>query len=289
MKERMTPIWFKELDSTNNEAIRGIENYDNLSVLAARKQFAGRGQRGNRWDAEPGANLTFSIVLKFRSEGMTPLPASRQFRLSRIAALAVCDYLKAKGVESRIKWPNDIYVRDRKICGMLIENSLDGKDVDWSVIGIGINLNQKKFPVEVINPTSLTLLTGAEYDVVAELDLLPQGRAASIHRLRDRDGLPRHHPGHQRRCPAGRRTERRQQPDIRFQRDKLHYLKERYRIAAMAAARSSALKTELPATKISAPQRASSAALAGDTPPSTSMGIRSPRRSISAFRVRMRP
>ena len=155
MKERMTPIWFKELDSTNNEAIRGIENYDNLSVLAARKQFAGRGQRGNRWDAEPGANLTFSIVLKFRSEGMTPLPASRQFRLSRIAALAVCDYLKAKGVESRIKWPNDIYVRDRKICGMLIENSLDGKDVDWSVIGIGINLNQKTFPVEVINPTSL--------------------------------------------------------------------------------------------------------------------------------------
>ena len=171
MKERMTPIWFKELDSTNNEAIRGIENYDNLSVLAARKQFAGRGQRGNRWDAEPGANLTFSIVLKFRSEGMTPLPASRQFRLSRIAALAVCDYLKAKGVESRIKWPNDIYVRDRKICVMLIENSLDGKDVDWSVIGIGINLNQKKFPVEVINPTSLTLLTGAQYDVVAELDL----------------------------------------------------------------------------------------------------------------------
>ena len=171
MKERMTPIWFEELDSTNNEAVRGIKNFDNLSVLAARKQFAGRGQRGNKWDAEPGANLTFSIILKYRAAGMTPLPATRQFRLSRIAALAVCDYLKAKGVESRIKWPNDIYVRDRKICGMLIENSLDGEYVDWSVIGIGINLNQKKFPVEVINPTSLTLLTGAEYDVGAELDL----------------------------------------------------------------------------------------------------------------------
>ena len=298
MKERMTPIWFKELDSTNNEAIRGIENYDNLSVLAARKQFAGRGQRGNRWDTEPGANLTFSIVLKFRSEGMTPLPASRQFRLSRIAALAVCDYLKAKGVESRIKWPNDIYVRDRKICGMLIENSLDGKDVDWSVIGIGINLNQKNRsgirrgggagPFLFLLPAAVP---GKRRPSANRLRAhpVPQRRAASIHRLRDRDGLPRHHPGHQRRCPAGRRTERRQQPDIRFQRDKLHYLKERYRMAAMAAARSSALKTELPATKISAPQRASSAALAGDTPPSTSMGIRSPRRSISAFRVRMRP
>lgn len=170
MKERMTPIWFKELDSTNNEAVRGIKNFDNLSVLAARKQFAGRGQRGNKWDAEPGANLTFSIILKYRAAGMTPLPATRQFRLSRIAALSVCDYLADKGVEARIKWPNDVYVRDRKICGMLIESSLDGEYVDWSVVGIGINLNQKKFPVEVINPTSLTLLTGAEYDVVAELD-----------------------------------------------------------------------------------------------------------------------
>lgn len=171
MKERMTPIWFEELDSTNNEAVRRIENYNNLSVLAARKQFAGRGQRGNRWDTEPGANLTFSIVLKYKSPGMTPLPTTRQFLLSRIAALAVCDYLGEKGVESRIKWPNDIYVRDRKICGMLIESGLDGKFVDWSVVGIGINLNQKNFPVDIINPTSLTQLTGERYDVQAELEL----------------------------------------------------------------------------------------------------------------------
>ena len=184
MKERMTPIWFEELDSTNNEAVRGIENYDNLSVLAARKQFAGRGQRGNRWDAEPGANLTFSIVLQYRAAGMTPLPASRQFRLSRIAALSVCDYLADKGVEARIKWPNDVYVRDRKICGMLIESGLDGKNVDWSVIGIGINRNQKTFPVAVINPTSLTLLTGERYDVNAELDVFC---ACFLRRFRESD------------------------------------------------------------------------------------------------------
>ena len=184
MKERMTPIWFEELDSTNNEAVRRIENYDNLSVLAAWKQFAGRGQRGNRWDAEPGANLTFSIVLQYKEPGMTPLPATRQFHLSRIAALSVCDYLTAKGVESQIKWPNDVYVRDRKICGMLIENSLDGKFVDWSVIGIGINLNQKVFPVEVINPTSLTLLTGKSYDVAAELEIFC---SCFLQRFRDDD------------------------------------------------------------------------------------------------------
>ena len=170
MKERMKTIWFDELDSTNNEAVRSIQNYDNLSVLAARKQFAGRGQRGNRWDALPGANLTFSILLKFKAPGMDSLPVSRQFDLSRIAALAVRDYLSAKGVESRIKWPNDIYVRNRKICGMLIESGLDGKRVDWSVIGIGINLNQKEFPVEVIHPVSLTMLTGETYDVQAELE-----------------------------------------------------------------------------------------------------------------------
>ena len=163
--------WYDELDSTNNEAIRKAGSLDNMSVIAASHQTAGRGQRGNAWHAEAGENLTFSIFLRFRTpsddrEGSFPeIMAADQFVLSETATLAQCRFLKRKGIDARIKWPNDIYAGNRKISGMLVENSLNGKYLATSVIGIGLNVNQTCFPPELPNPTSMSLLTGSHYEL----------------------------------------------------------------------------------------------------------------------------
>ena len=153
--------WLDETESTQDVLRSGIPSYDNLSVVAARLQTAGRGQRGNRWLSGKGENLTFSILLKFGNRGGFPsLPVSGQFSISEAVSCGICDYLASKGIDSRIKWPNDIYVRNRKICGMLIENSLEGSDISSSVVGIGLNVNQRVFPPQLVNPTSMSLLTG---------------------------------------------------------------------------------------------------------------------------------
>ena len=86
-------------------------------------------------------------------------------------SIALRRYLLRKRVSARIKWPNDIYVGDRKICGILIENILHGPEVSSSIVGIGLNLNQTEFPPDLPNPVSLSLLTGRSYDPVKELEL----------------------------------------------------------------------------------------------------------------------
>ena len=150
----MRVIWYDSIDSTNAEAMRRAEELENLTVIAAREQTAGRGQRGNTWSSAPGENLTFTVLLKgnFTSEDLV--------RLNMAAAVAVRNFLRAEGVEAVIKWPNDIYVGKRKICGMLIENRLGPSGSSVSAVGIGINLNQTEFPASLPNPTSLKLLTG---------------------------------------------------------------------------------------------------------------------------------
>ena len=171
MKKMYAVTWYDELDSTNNEAIRKAGSLDNMSVIAASHQTAGRGPRGNAWHAEAGENLTFSIFLRFRTpsddrEGSFPeIMAADQFVLSETATLAQCRFLKRKGIDARIKWPNDIYAGNRKISGMLVENSLNGKYLATSVIGIGLNVNQTCFPPELPNPTSMSLLTGSHYEL----------------------------------------------------------------------------------------------------------------------------
>lgn len=161
----MNTLWLDSIDSTNSEALRRLPELPSGTVLAAREQTAGRGQRGNRWFSEPGRNLTFSIVLKD-----LPLPASEAVKLNYLASLAVASYLESRGVGAAIKWPNDIYVEGRKICGMLIENTLSPEGrLAASVLGIGINVNQLQFS-RLANATSLALCTGKAYDVPAELD-----------------------------------------------------------------------------------------------------------------------
>ena len=150
-------IWLASTDSTNEEAKRRISDIDNLSVVSALEQTSGRGQRGNQWYSAPGQNLLFSIVLKSPS-----LKAKNHFALNEMAALSVTDFLSAYGIKAEIKWPNDIYVGEKKICGMLIENSFLGNAISSSIIGIGLNINQRNFNVSLPNPTSLVLCSAQD-------------------------------------------------------------------------------------------------------------------------------
>ena len=171
MTKRHDIIWLDSIDSTNSEARRRISDIDNLSVLSALSQSEGRGQKGNKWSSVPGENLTFSIVLKFGAEVMDKslvsfqVAAKEQFVLTEITSLSVVEFLSRHGIEAHIKWPNDIYVADRKICGILIENSLRGEHLSSSIIGIGLNVNQRNFDVNLPNPTSMALETGLLEDI----------------------------------------------------------------------------------------------------------------------------
>lgn len=169
MEKKYDIIWHESLDSTNDEALRHLDSLDNMSVIAASRQTAGRGQRGNVWKSPPGDNLTFSIVMKFGDGGLSALPASSQFLISEVTALAVSSFLDGNGIMAMIKWPNDIYCGDRKICGILIENRVRGEMLSSSVCGIGLNLNQTDFPSDIPNPVSMKLETGKDFDPKASL------------------------------------------------------------------------------------------------------------------------
>ncbi|MFO7923289.1 MAG: biotin--[acetyl-CoA-carboxylase] ligase [Bacteroidales bacterium] len=148
---------FSSLDSTNDHCrkIAGTSAIDEGTVVWADKQLMGRGQGSNTWESESGQNLTFSIVLYPRF-----LEASDQFYLSMVASLGLTDFLKEFMKNIYIKWPNDIYAGDRKIAGILIENSVMENRIDNSILGIGININQDSFPKYIPNPVSLKQITG---------------------------------------------------------------------------------------------------------------------------------
>lgn len=163
-------IWYESLDSTNSEALRNLPSLKCGDTIAARFQTAGKGQRGNSWKSAAGDNLTFSMVLKFGDGPLPPIPAKCQFSLSEASTITVRDYLTSKGVRAQIKWPNDIYVANKKICGMLLENQIGSRAVlTGSIVGIGINMNQTEFDPGLMNPVSLKKLTKKDYDIEAEL------------------------------------------------------------------------------------------------------------------------
>ena len=171
MKSNFDIIWLDSIDSTNDEVKRRISDLDNLSVLSALSQTKGRGQGDHIWISEPGSNLLFSIVLKYSSSAdsvQSPLlsvQAHDQIVISQITALSVVDLLAAHEIEAKIKWPNDIYVGDKKICGILIEHSVRGNWLTSSIIGIGLNVNQRNFDVNLPDPISMVLLdTDSEND-----------------------------------------------------------------------------------------------------------------------------
>ena len=151
--------------STNTYLSRLAATLPGGTVIYTPSQTAGRGQKGNSWESEDGKNLTFSLLLKF-----PPVKARDQFYLSEAASLAVVDALTTQAGEGfAVKWPNDVYWQDKKVCGMLIENSLNGTDIATSIIGIGINVNQEHFVSDAPNPVSLINITSHEHDLEALL------------------------------------------------------------------------------------------------------------------------
>lgn len=154
------PIKLKETDSTNLYMSRLCDRQKqaDFTCVCSDYQTAGRGQRGNGWESEAGKNLLFSFVLYPDS-----LEASRQFVLSQITALALQETLAQYADDITVKWPNDIYWKDRKLCGTLIENDLTGLYVSRSISGTGVNLNQERFLSGAPNPVSLHQITGCIY------------------------------------------------------------------------------------------------------------------------------
>lgn len=135
------------------------------TVVYTDRQTAGRGQRGNSWESEPFKNVTMSILL--RPENVAP---NQQFWLSEISALAVERVLSKYIGNVSIKWPNDVYYKDSKICGMLIEHSLSGGKINYTIPGIGINVNQRVFLSDAPNPISLVNVLGHEVPTSEILD-----------------------------------------------------------------------------------------------------------------------
>ena len=149
---------FDTTTSTNDDA-RDAKYHDG-DIVWADFQTAGRGQRGHSWESRAGENLTFSVVLEPHF-----LPVAEQFMLLEAVALALADFFGLLGVETKIKWTNDIYVGDRKAVGILIEHSYSAGKLSRTVVGIGINVNQTQFSADIPNPISLSLLTGKKYDL----------------------------------------------------------------------------------------------------------------------------
>ncbi len=146
-----------ETDSTNRW-LREQGGEENM-VVWADYQTAGRGCGTNHWESERGKNLTFSMLLHPHD-----VPAQKQFRISRAISLAICKALGQHIGDLSIKWPNDIYWRDGKIGGILIEVTLQGNKVKDCIIGIGLNINQRVFRSDAPNPVSMWQICEQETD-----------------------------------------------------------------------------------------------------------------------------
>lgn len=189
MKAEIPITWFDSIDSTNSEARRRLPANAKMSVYAAKFQTAGRGQRGNKWSSAAGQNLTFSVLLNFTHPQMPDLAVRNQFLLSIVSALSVSDLLQKLNIHNSIKWPNDIYIGRRKVCGMLIENIVGNAGVEHSIIGIGLNLNQTEFPPELVNPTSVLVSSGLRTVPEEVLDVFLDIFSEYIPYLSDIEGI----------------------------------------------------------------------------------------------------
>lgn len=186
-------INLKTVDSTNNFAAKltDLPDWSNGTVIVADFQTSGRGQRGRRWQSEPGENLTCSYIFR-----LPFLSLDSVYQWNQAVALATCNALHHVGVgELRIKWPNDIFHNGKKIAGILIENSVQGKSIHHSIVGIGVNVNQTQF--DELKASSIALATDAPGDqeklitaLSEELEkyylMLRGGRTTSLQEYHDR-------------------------------------------------------------------------------------------------------
>lgn len=153
-------IRLESVDSTNNytATVAKEGKAEHGTVILAVEQFAGRGQRSAEWLAVPGENLTLSV---FWNE--VNLSVDQQFCITRFISLTLIELLGKFEIQAMVKWPNDIYVGDKKIAGVLIENQVQGQMIKSSIIGIGLNVNQNRF--EGFNATSMALEKGKKFNL----------------------------------------------------------------------------------------------------------------------------
>lgn len=147
--------------STNSEAQQLLLKNEATEgcVVLTDEQTHGRGQRGNTWEAAPGKNITLSVILS-----PVFLAVRHQFYLNMAVSLAVLDLLREQGLgQARVKWPNDLYFEDRKLGGILIENTVTSQSIQHSIVGIGLNVNQLHFGIGTA--TSLAAEIGTQLDV----------------------------------------------------------------------------------------------------------------------------
>lgn len=158
---KIKTIHMQETDSTNRYLREYVpEEGEDITVALTEYQYAGKGQGSNKWESERGQNLLFSILV--HPDGMR---ADGQFVISMAVSTVIRDALASlTDEEITVKWPNDIYAGDKKICGILIENRIVGNMIKDCIIGIGINVNQTCFASDAPNPVSLKTLCGREQD-----------------------------------------------------------------------------------------------------------------------------
>lgn len=149
-------VCLDEIDSTNRWM---KEHGSGDMVVVADYQTAGRGCGTNRWESQRGRNLLFSLLLHPKD-----IDVRHQFRISEVVSVALCDTLEEYATGFSIKWPNDIYWHDSKICGMLTENRVVGQSLTESIVGIGLNVNQQEFLSDAPNPVSLCQIVGHGVD-----------------------------------------------------------------------------------------------------------------------------
>lgn len=193
--ESISRINLPTVDSTNSfgremlaeESTGGVMSASALpgfTLVVANDQTKGRGQVGNSWETERGKNIIFSLLCHPEF-----IRASKQFLLSQCIALAVRNALqkRVRNEEVMVKWPNDIYVGEKKISGTLIECDLMGKGIANCIIGTGVNINQMEFRSDAPNPVSLAQLTGKEWDREEILADIVEEFSALYEKLREGD------------------------------------------------------------------------------------------------------
>ncbi|WP_430811504.1 MULTISPECIES: biotin--[acetyl-CoA-carboxylase] ligase [unclassified Carboxylicivirga] len=172
---------YPQLASTNSELKRllGTKKMAEYSLVITHHQTAGKGQAGNSWESAAHQNLTFSILL--RPNFLAP---HLQFYISKAVSLALVDTIRQTAqLDASIKWPNDIYVGDKKVCGILIENSIVGSRLDYCIVGIGLNVNQEQFVSDAPNPVSLKQLTNKSFKLETVLEHLLDNIEYRYHQL----------------------------------------------------------------------------------------------------------
>jgi len=179
-------IKLDSVDSTNNYLVSFSKNNKTTdgTIIISQNQTDGRGNADNYWESEKGKNLTFSLLLY-----PEVIQVSNHFCISKAISLSIVDFLKLYTDNISVKWPNDIYVNDKKIAGTLIENFISGNIFSKTIIGIGLNINQVAFKSDAPNPVSLKNITNIDFNLNACMDLLLAFIETRYYQLKTIEGI----------------------------------------------------------------------------------------------------